>query len=72
MMCGMCEAHVQDVVRRNIEVKKVKASHMKNNLEIITDKDLTKEEFERIIGQTGYKITSFVRQEAVKKLFGWR
>ena len=29
MSCGMCEAHVQDVIRRNIDVKKVKASHLK-------------------------------------------
>ena len=29
MMCGMCEAHINDAIRRNFNVKKVKSSHSK-------------------------------------------
>ena len=72
MACGMCEAHVQDVIRRNINVKKVKASHIKKSVEVITEKDLTEEEFEKIINQTGYKITSFKKEETVKKFLRWK
>ena len=72
MSCGMCEAHVQDVIRRNIDVKKVKASHLKKNVEIITEKELDESEFKKIIDQTGYIITSYKKEEAVKKLLGWK
>lgn len=72
MSCGMCESHVQDVIRRNIDVKKVKASHLKKNVEIITEKELDESEFKKIIDQTGYIITSYKKEEAVKKLLGWK
>ena len=29
MMCGMCESHINDVVRKNAEVNKVSSSHTK-------------------------------------------
>lgn len=35
MMCSMCESHVNDIVRKTTNVKKVKSSH-KKNLTIIT------------------------------------
>ena len=72
MKCGGCEAHVQDVIRRNLTVKKVKASHLKNNVVIITDRELSIDEFKQIIGKSGYEITSFNKEEATKKLFIWR
>ena len=37
MMCGMCEAHINDVVNSNFQVKKVKSSHSKGKTEIITE-----------------------------------
>lgn len=72
MRCGGCEAHVQDIVRRNFTVKKVKASHLKNNVEIFSDHELSEKELHLVLDSTGYKITSFIKEEAVKKLFGWR
>lgn len=35
MKCSMCEAHINDVVRKNYKIKKVKSSH-KKNLTIVT------------------------------------
>ena len=72
MKCGGCEAHVQDVIRRNLTVKKVKASHSNKEVVIIADHDISEEEFNEIIGKTGYRVTSFKKEEAIKKLFGWR
>ncbi len=42
MMCGMCEAHVNDIVRKTIKVKKVKSSHRKKETIIVMEsrKDL--------------------------------
>lgn len=72
MKCGGCEAHVQDVIRRNFNVKSVKASHIKNEVIIICDHELSEVELHHVIDPTGYKITSFIKEEAIKKLFGWR
>ena len=35
MHCGMCETHVNDVVRRIEVVKKVKSSHAKGRTEVV-------------------------------------
>ncbi len=72
MRCGGCEAHVQDVVRRNFTVKSVKASHVKKEVVIICDHDLSDSELHLIFDPTGYKITSIVKHEAQKKFFRWR
>ena len=72
MGCGMCEMHVEEAIRKNLNVKKVKASHIKNQLVVITELNLVEEDFKKILDPTGYRITSFERMVAVKKLFGWR
>ena len=72
MRCGMCEAHVEETIRKNINVKKIKASHIKNNVIVITEENLTEDDFKKILDPTGYKVTSFERTVAVKKLFSWR
>jgi len=30
MKCGMCEAHINNEVRKNFKIKKIKSSHRKN------------------------------------------
>ncbi len=72
MRCGGCEAHVQDLVRRNFSITKVKASYIKNEVLIFCDHDLNEEELHHVFDPTGYRITSFKKEEAVKKLFGYR
>ena len=72
MRCGMCEAHVEETIRKNINVKKIKASHIKNNVIVITEENLTEDDFKKILDPTGYKVTSFERTVAVKTLFSWR
>ena len=72
MKCGMCEMHVEDAIRKAIKVKKVNASHSKNSVVVITEKNLDSFDFENILKPTGYIVTSFERTVAIKKLFGWR
>lgn len=72
MRCGMCETHVQDVVRKNMTVTRVKASHVKNELVVITENNYIEEDFKNIIDPTGYRITSFERTLAKKTLLGWK
>lgn len=71
MGCGMCEMHVEETISKEIKVKKVKASHFKNQAVVITELDLNEEDFKRVLDPTGYRITSFEKNEAVKKLFWW-
>jgi copper chaperone CopZ len=37
MACGMCEAHINDVVRNNFPVKKVTSSRQKKQTVILTE-----------------------------------
>ena len=36
MMCGMCENHINDAIRREFKVKKVTSSHTKRQTVILT------------------------------------
>lgn len=72
MACGMCEMHVEDKLRKAIKLKKVNASHIKNNVIVITELELSEEDFKKILDPTGYRITSYNKTVAVKKFFRWR
>lgn len=52
MVCGMCEAHVNDAVRRAFKVKKVSSSHSKGRTEIIAPEDIPDEELRPVIEGT--------------------
>lgn len=72
MRCGMCEVHVEEAITKYLKVKKAKASHRKNELIVITELELNDFYFHKLLDSTGYKITSFKKEEAVKKFLGWR
>ena len=40
MMCGMCEAHINEAIRAAFNVKKVSSSHSKGETVIITEAPL--------------------------------
>jgi len=40
MMCGMCETHINDVIRRNFNIKKVTTSHTKGECVIISENEI--------------------------------
>ena len=56
MMCSMCEAHVNDVIRKNFDVKKIKSSHKKNLTTFISEELIDDNKLKTIIGETGYKL----------------
>ena len=68
MMCGMCEAHINDAIRKNFDVKKVSSSHSKGKTEIVSENTLVLEELKSVINQTGYKLVS-TSTEPYKKRF---
>lgn len=66
MMCGMCEAHMNDAFRKNFKVKKVTSSHSKNETEIVSAEPLDAEAVKKVVDETGYKFIS-VSSEEIKK-----
>jgi copper chaperone CopZ len=69
MMCGMCEAHICDAVRRELDVKKVKASHTKKQAVIISENDIPDDALRAVIDKTGYTFLSARREPYIKKAF---
>ena len=66
MMCGMCEAHMNDAFRKNFKVKKVTSSHVNHETEIISDAPLDAEAVKKVVDETGYTFVS-VSSEEIKK-----
>lgn len=69
MMCGMCESHINDTVRKNFMVKKVTSSHSKGKTEIITEKPISEEELRKAISETGYTLVDVQTESYEKKGF---
>ena len=56
MMCGMCECHINDEIRKNFAVKKVSSSHAKGTTEIISEESLDGNKIKEVIAKTGYTL----------------
>jgi copper chaperone CopZ len=69
MMCGMCESHVNDEVRKNFAVSKVSSSHKNGTTEIISDEQLDEAKLREVIEATGYKVLSSTSEPYEKKGF---
>ena len=55
MMCGMCEAHVCDTIRKTIpEAKKVTASRSKKEASFLTEEAVNTDSLKTAIDATGY------------------
>lgn len=54
MMCSMCEAHVNDIIRKTTKVKKVKSNHKKNEALIIAEDDSNLDKIIEAIKSLGY------------------
>ncbi len=76
MMCGMCEAHMNDLVRKLYpNVQKVSSSSSKKQTVILSEQELDKEKLEEAVKSIGYTMTSFqsepyVKQSLFQRLFG--
>ena len=71
MMCGMCESHVNDAVRKAFPVKKVTSSRSKKETVVITEAELDQEALRAAISATGYDVGESRKESWQKKgLFG--
>lgn len=69
MMCGMCETHINDAIRRAFPVKKVSSSHSKGETVILTEQDIPDAQLKKVIDDTGYTLGNVVREPYEKKGF---
>ena len=67
MMCGMCEAHVNDAVRKVFPVKKVTSSHSKGQTVILTENDIDEVALCAAINATGYAVNAVSKEPYEKK-----
>lgn len=72
MMCGMCEAHVSDAIRKAVpSAKKVAASRSKKEASFLTEEPVNTEMLRSAIDATGYTCLSVESAPYEKKgLFG--
>ncbi len=67
MACGMCEAHINDAIRKAFPVKKVTSSHTKKQTVILSEQDISEQELRDVIDPTGYKVISVASEPYEKK-----
>ena len=71
MMCGMCEAHVNDAIRKAFPVKKVNSSRSKNQTVILSETELDTEAVMNAIRSTGYEVGTIQKEPYKKKRIIW-
>lgn len=68
MMCGMCEAHVNDAVRAAFpRIKKVTSSHTAGETVILSEESLDQEQVRTVLLATGYTIGEITEEPYEKK-----
>ena len=69
MMCGMCESHVNDAIRKAVTVKSVSSSHVDKKTEVVASDDVSVDEIKDAIAAQGYTVTSVESVPYEKKSF---
>lgn len=70
MKCSMCEEHVSTLIKDKIDrAIKVKASHSKNNVVILSDRDISETEFKTAFIGSGYKVEDYKKEMNIKDSF---
>ena len=71
MMCGMCEAHVNDVIRKVVpDAQKVRSSHTKGESTFISEQAPDEDKITAAIAETGYTVLSVHTEPYTKKFLG--
>lgn len=67
MMCSMCEAHMNDLVRQNCNVKKVTSSAKNGETVVISEEPLDISMLDKEIKGIGYTLLSYESEPYEKK-----
>ena len=69
MMCGMCEAHINDAVRRAIAPVKVSSSRRKGETVIRSEHPIEEAIITKAISELGYRVREIHTEPYVRKRF---
>ncbi len=69
MMCGMCEAHTNEAIRKAFPVKKVTSSHTKGQTVVIAEQELDEDLLRKTITDLGYDMGAIKKEPYKKKGF---
>lgn len=72
MKCPMCENHSNEAIRKAFSVKKVTSNHSKNEVVVITEEEITNEQFKKVYDECGYDLGAVRKEPAKKGLLGWK
>ena len=67
MMCGMCEAHMNELIRKNFKVKKVTSSAKDGETVIFSDAELDIPWAKKQIKDIGYEMADYTSEPYEKK-----
>lgn len=72
MMCSMCEAHINDTIRKIYpEARKVSSSHKKGETTFLIDGEVDGDKLKAAVSETGYGFKTMILEPYTKKgLFG--
>jgi len=69
MMCSMCEAHINDAIRKHFSVKSAKSDRRKKRCVVVSEEPLDEAKVQQVISETGYEFLSFESKPYQKKGF---
>ena len=64
MVCGMCEAHINDAVRSAFQVRKVCSSRKKGETVILSEIPIDRDRLRQVIASAGYMMLQAREEEA--------
>jgi len=69
MACGMCEAHINDAVRKHFHIDSVSSSAGKKQTVIVAPEKISESDLHAVIDPTGYRMVSYACEPYEKKSF---
>ena len=67
MMCGMCESHVNDAVRKAFPVKRVASSRSKSETTVLAERELDVGALRAAVSAAGYEVGEIRKEPWEKK-----
>ena len=62
MMCPMCEAHVNKILKAELDGCEIKSNHKKNITTVISQNDVSDEKIRESVLKTGYTLKAIKRE----------
>lgn len=70
MVCGMCEAHLNDAIRHAFTVRSAKASRRRGACVVISGDELDHDRVRQVVAEIGYELVSITSEPYRTRSFG--